>query len=107
MLVLVQGPSRASAESRLSRGTVEGMMVEPPTPDQVRIHARRQLGRVLTLLAFLDITVVVLVVVLAIAWSRLHFPTPYLLTLVLVGIGAILAARVWMGVRLKRRSGNL
>jgi hypothetical protein len=77
------------------------------SPDEARTRARRQLGRVLGLLALLDISVVVLVVGLAIAWSRLHFPTAYLLALVLIGVGAILAARVWMGVRLKRRSGNL
>jgi hypothetical protein len=59
------------------------------------------------LLAMLDISVVVLVVGLAVAWSRLHFATLYLLTFVLIGVGAILTARVWIGVRLKRRQGDL
>jgi hypothetical protein len=84
-----------------------GTSVEPPAPNLARTRARMQLGRVLTLLAILDTSVVVLVVGLAIAWSRLHFPTLYLVTFLLVGIGGILGARIWMGVRLKRRAGNL
>ncbi|MGC2290184.1 MAG: hypothetical protein WA688_10080 [Thermoplasmata archaeon] len=81
--------------------------MESNSTDHARLMARRQLSRVLILLAFLDTSVLVLVVGLSLAWSRFHIPTPYFLGLVLGGVAAILAARVALGVRLRRRSGNL
>jgi len=75
--------------------------------ERARTTARRQLRRVLLLLAILDTSVLVLVVGLAVAWSRFHIPTPYFLALVLAGVGAILVARIALGIRHKRRSGNL
>jgi hypothetical protein len=59
------------------------------------------------LLAVLDTGVLVLVLGLAVAWSRLHIPTLDFLALVLLGVAAILVTRIALGVRLKRRSGNL
>jgi hypothetical protein len=78
-----------------------------PSVEGARRTARRQLGRVLAALAILDVSVVILVVGLAVAWSRFHLPTLYFLALVLSGVSAILLARVALGIRLKRRSGNL
>jgi hypothetical protein len=72
-----------------------------------RATARRQLRRVLTLLAILDTSVVALVVGLAVVWARYHPPTPFIVAPVLGGVSAILLTRVALGVRLKRRSGNL
>jgi hypothetical protein len=74
--------------------------------DLARRTARRQLRQVLLLLAILDSSVLALVVGLAVAWSRLQFPTPYFLVLVLGAVGGVLAVRIALGVRLKRRSGD-
>ncbi|MFZ0831055.1 MAG: hypothetical protein WCB18_01735 [Thermoplasmata archaeon] len=71
------------------------------------MSARRQLRHVLLELALLDTSVLVLVIGLAVAWAKLHFPTLELLALILVGVGTILCLRVALAVRLKRRSGNL
>jgi hypothetical protein len=79
----------------------------PQSLDQARTTARRQLNRLLVVLAILDASVLVLVVGLALAWARFHIPTIYFLAFVLSGVGAILAVRVSLGVRLKHRSGNL
>jgi threonine/homoserine/homoserine lactone efflux protein len=75
--------------------------------NDARAIARRQLGRVLMLLAILDTSVIVVVLVLAVAWSRYHLSTPYFLALLLVSVGCVIAARVGIGIRLKRRAGNL
>ena len=82
-------------------------MADSAFANEARTKARRQLRRVLGLLAILDAGVLVLVLVLAAAWSRFHLPTPYFLGLLLGGVAAILMARVALGVRLKRRSGDL
>ncbi len=82
-------------------------MTTPPAIDQARITARRQLRRVLGVLALLDTSVLIIVVGLAIAWTHFHFPTLDFLALVFVTVGGVLIARVALGVRLKRRSGNL
>lgn len=74
---------------------------------EARVAARRQLARVLIVLAVLDVSVLVLVVGLAVAWSRLKFPTFELLGFMVGGIATILLVRVALGVRLKRRSGQL
>jgi hypothetical protein len=75
--------------------------------EAARTVARRQLGRVLALLAVLDVSVLVFVVGLALAWARFRFPVEYFLTFILVGVGGFLIARFAIGVRLKRRSGDL
>ena len=78
-----------------------------PVPEDARVRARRQLARVLVWLALLDSSVLVLVVSLAVIWSRYHVPAPVILTLVLGGVGTIILVRIALGVRLKRRSGEL
>jgi hypothetical protein len=83
------------------------MATAPQTVHDARTIARRQLGRVLMLLAILDTSVIIVVLVLAVAWSRYHLSTPYFLALLLVSVGTVIAVRVAIGVRLKRRSGNL
>jgi NhaP-type Na+/H+ or K+/H+ antiporter len=83
------------------------MATATPSADAARATARRQLRRVLLILAGLDTSVLVVVIGLAVAWARLHFPTSYLLALVLGTVSAILLARVALGVRLKRRTGEL
>jgi hypothetical protein len=86
---------------------MNGTGAKPSATEQARSRARFQLRRVLIVLAILDTSVLVVVIGLAVAWSRYHLPTAYFLTLVLVAVGGILTARVALGVRLKRRSGNL
>lgn len=91
------------------RATTTGKGMEPshPSTEEARARARRQLRQLLGLLALLDTTVLVVVVGLAIAWSRFHLPTLDFLALVFVTVGTVIVARVALGVRLKRRSGNL
>ena len=70
-------------------------------------RARRQLGRVLLLLGLLDLGAIVLVVVLAVAGTAWGL-TPYeLLAAILTGAGSIVATRVALAVRLRRRVGEL
>lgn len=71
------------------------------------LRARRQLRRVLLVLAGLDAGVLVAIVVLAVAASIFRLTNLELLALIVAGLGAILATRVALAVRLKRRSGNL
>lgn len=65
-------------------------------------EARRRLGGVLRWLALLDVTVVVIVVSLAVAMGPLHMTTAEFLAGVLTGVGAVLAARIALAVRLRR-----
>ena len=71
------------------------------------LTARRQLRRVLALMALLDAGVLVIVVGLALARESLGLSTIGFLIAVLSGVGVILAARLAMAVRLRRRSGEL
>lgn len=82
-------------------------MSESQTTEENRRTARRQLRQVLLVLAVLDTSVLVLVIGLAVAWSRLRFPTAELLGLMLGGVAGILSLRVGLAVRLRKRSGNL
>jgi hypothetical protein len=75
--------------------------------DEARVDARRQLSRVLLVLAALDVSVLILVIGLAVAWSRLRFPTAELVGLMVGGVATIVLIRIALGVRLKRRSGHL
>jgi len=70
-------------------------------------RARRQLGRVLLLLGALDLSVLVLVIGLAVAAPHLGLTSIQLLVSILAGVGTILGIRVWLAVRLRRRSGDL
>jgi hypothetical protein len=76
-------------------------------PDSASLRARRQLGRVLLLLAVLDVGVLVTVVLLAVLATAYRFTNLELLVLVVAGLGAIIGARVALAVRLKKRSGWL
>jgi hypothetical protein len=71
------------------------------------LRARRQLRGVLLTLALLDIGVVLLVIGLAEARGLLGLTTPELLLTILGGVSLILAIRVFLAVRLRRRSGDL
>lgn len=77
------------------------------TLEPARRRARRQLRRVLVLLAIFDVGALVLVIGLAAAWTRNQIPVAYFLLLVVGGLGGIIAGRIALGVRLKRRSGDL
>jgi len=70
-------------------------------------RARRQLGRVLLILGALDLSVVVYVLGVVVAAPSLGLANWTLLFAILGGIGAILGLRVWLAVRLRRRSGEL
>jgi hypothetical protein len=70
-------------------------------------QARRQLRAVLVTLGLLDVGVVLLVVGLAEARTLLGLTTPELLLSILGGLGLVLAVRVMLAVRLRRRSGEL
>ena len=79
----------------------------PTSLSESRERARHQLRNVLVILGLLDLSVVVSVVVLAVASPRLGLSTENLLLLILGVLGGILSVRVWLGVRLRRRSGSL
>jgi hypothetical protein len=83
------------------------MATATPPADEARITARRQLRKVLVVLAVLDTSVLVVVVGLAVTWARYHIPAAYFVALILVAVAGILLARVALGVRLKRRTGDL
>jgi len=74
---------------------------------EASLRARRQLRRVLSVLALLDTLVLVSVVVLAEARASAGLTTPEFLSLILGAVGAIIAVRVALAVRLKKRSGSL
>jgi len=80
---------------------------EPESTANAAPRARRQLGRVLTLLGILDLSVVVWVIGLAVSASRLGLSGIQLLALIVAGIAAILGIRIWLAIRLRRRSGDL
>lgn len=82
-------------------------MAMSPATGEARTVARRQLHRVLLVLAVLDLSVLAWVIGLAATWSSTRFSVPVLLALMLGGIGLILGLRVALGVRLRRRSGSL
>jgi hypothetical protein len=71
------------------------------------VRARRQLRRVLLVLAAMDVGVVATIVLLAVAAVLLRLTNLELLGLIVAGLGAIIGARVALAVRLRRRSGNL
>lgn len=83
------------------------MAIPSQSADQARVKARHQLRRVLLLLAILDTSVLVVVIGLAVAWDRFHFPVAYFVALVVGAVSGILLVRVALGVRLKRRAGDL
>jgi hypothetical protein len=81
---------------------------EPPaTEDAPAPRARRQLGRVLLLLGLLDLTVLVFVIGVILAAGRWGLSPIELLMTILLGAGTVVGARVWLAVRLRRRSGEL
>jgi hypothetical protein len=86
---------------------LKGTTPEPAFPDNADLRARRQLRRVLLVLAAMDVGVLVIIVVLAVAAVLLHLTNLELLGLIVAGLGAIIGARVALAVRLRRRSGNL
>jgi len=55
----------------------------------------------------LDLSVLLLVIGLAISASRFGWTGLQLLISILAGVGAILGIRIWLAVRLRRRSGDL
>ena len=63
--------------------------------------------RVLVLLGGLDLSVLVLVLGLVGAAPSLGWTSAQLLYSILAGVVVILGVRVWLAVRLKRRSGEL
>lgn len=73
-----------------------------PDPEAVR-RARAQLRRVLRILAVLDVSVVLLVILLAVAKSVLRWTDDEFLLLVLTGVVLVLAARIALAVNLRRR----
>ncbi|MCI4352225.1 MAG: hypothetical protein L3K14_02410 [Thermoplasmata archaeon] len=79
----------------------------PHAAEAARLRARHQLRQVLSLLALLDAGVLIIVVGLAVAGAEFRWPAPELLGVLLLGVGAILSARVMIAVRLYHRSGNL
>lgn len=83
-----------------------GATGEPAAPADAVRKARRQFRRVLWALAAMDAGVLVTVVVLAVAAFVLRLTNLELLFLIVVGLGAIIGARVALAVRLRRRSGD-
>lgn len=81
----------------------------PETPDDTdaRRTARRQLHRLLLLLAALDLGVLAWVLAIAIVSPRLHVSTAELVLLAVGGIVVVLGTRLALAVRLRRRHGEL
>jgi hypothetical protein len=77
------------------------------SPSEAGPRARRQLGRVLTILGVLDLSVVVWVLAIALSAHALGFNNLELLVAILAGVGTILVLRIWLAIRLRRRAGNL
>ena len=78
-----------------------------PAAAVARRTARRQLTRVLVVLAGLDLGVLAWVIGVAVAYTRLHFATLDLVLGALGGIVVILGIRLAIGIRLRRRGGDL
>lgn len=70
-------------------------------------RARRQLGRVLLVLGVLDLSVVAWVIGIVLGGPALGLSHVGLLLSILGGLGIILGVRIWLGVRLKSKSGEL
>jgi len=105
-------PEGASWGTVYSRGTYArcswNMLTgRAPTPSEAGREARHQLGRVLLALALLDTGVLIAVVLLAVARDLFGLTTAEFLSMVLGAVGTVLAVRVGLAVRLKRRSGSL
>jgi hypothetical protein len=84
--------------------------VEDGRPPEIEVpeqRARRQLGRVLVVLGLLDLSAVVLVLVLALFGPFWGLSPIELLAAILGGAGFIVGTRIWLAVRLRRRSGEL
>jgi len=64
-------------------------------------RAGRQLGSVLWKLALLDITVLVFVVVVALIGVKYGLSALDLVVVILVGVGAVLVARIVLAIRLR------
>jgi uncharacterized membrane protein HdeD (DUF308 family) len=62
---------------------------------------------VLFILALLDVSVIVWVIVVALAAPPLGLAGLVLLLAILLGVGGILGIRIWLAVRLRRRSGEV
>lgn len=84
-----------------------GATGEPAAPADVVRKARRQLRRVLWVLAAMDAGVLVTIVALAVAAFVLRLTNLELLLLIVAAVGAIIGARVALAVRLRRRSGDI
>lgn len=77
------------------------------TTSASRRTARRQLNRVLLVLAGLDLSVLAWVIGVALASRRFHLPAVDLVLLALAGIAAALGVRITLAVRLRRHGGDL
>ncbi|HTP54963.1 MAG TPA: hypothetical protein VML94_08430 [Thermoplasmata archaeon] len=77
----------------------------PPTP--AGVTARRQLGRVLTLLGLLDLTVMLLVLLVAVERSRWGLSNLAVFAVLAAGAIGVILTRILLAVRLRSRAGNL
>jgi hypothetical protein len=82
-------------------------VLDDRTPASAPTRARRQLGRVLFILAALDVSVIVWVIGVALVAPSLGLAGLRLLFAILLGLGGILGIRIWLAVRLRRRSGDV
>ena len=78
----------------------------PDRADAGRL-ARRQLGRVLRVLAVLDGAVLLVVLAMALSWSRVGLSNVSFLAIVVTAAGIALGARLVLAVRLHRSAGDL
>ena len=93
-------PAEPNSPYRPTRGV-------PVAKEEPGARARRQLRKVLLVLALLDASVVIIVIGVAEARTSLRLSSLALLVLILSGLAAILILRAGLAVRLRRRSGNL
>jgi hypothetical protein len=77
------------------------------TAENAEVRARRQLGRVLVVLAVLDTSTIAFVLVLVLLGPVWGLSRIELLAWILLGAGVIVGTRIGLAVRLRRRSGEL
>jgi hypothetical protein len=69
--------------------------------------ARRKLGRVLTVLGLLDLTVLLFVVAVALERQRWGLSNVDVVGVIVAGATAVILTRILLAVRLRSRGGNL
>jgi len=74
---------------------------------EARRTARRQLRRLIALMAVLDLAILLLVIAVAYERSTVGLSTSGVLAVVGAGAAAVIGTRIWLAARLRTHAGNL